>query len=91
MAGVQHDDVAFAALSDVKEREHELEKRGSSEDQVSSHNDLHGLDDVHEGLTFPTEEERQTLRRIADTIPWNAYREFPALLISLIDSPCTSS
>ncbi|PPQ64967.1 hypothetical protein CVT24_008155 [Panaeolus cyanescens] len=30
-------------------------------------------DDVHAGLTFPTEEEKATLRRIPDTIPWNAY------------------
>lgn len=32
------------------------------------------LDIIHDGLVFPTEEEKQTLRRISDTIPWNAYR-----------------
>jgi POT family proton-dependent oligopeptide transporter len=31
------------------------------------------LDGIHDGLEFPTEEERLTLRRVADTIPWNAY------------------
>ncbi|KAG5637406.1 hypothetical protein H0H81_004664 [Sphagnurus paluster] len=30
-------------------------------------------DGIHDGLVFPTEEERLTLRRVADTIPWNAY------------------
>jgi POT family proton-dependent oligopeptide transporter len=30
-------------------------------------------DDVHAGLEFPTEEERLTLRRVADTLPWSAY------------------
>ncbi|KAJ7110640.1 peptide transporter PTR2A, partial [Mycena epipterygia] len=30
-------------------------------------------DDVHAGLIFPTEEERATLRRVSDSIPWNAY------------------
>lgn len=34
------------------------------------------LDGIHDGLEFPTEEEKATLRRVADTIPWNAYREF---------------
>ncbi|KAG6884583.1 hypothetical protein C0993_009830 [Termitomyces sp. T159_Od127] len=31
-------------------------------------------DGVHGGLVFPTEEEKQTLRRVSNTIPWNAYR-----------------
>ncbi|KAF5372369.1 hypothetical protein D9615_009259 [Tricholomella constricta] len=31
------------------------------------------LDGIHDGLVSPTEEERATLRRVADTIPWNAY------------------
>jgi POT family proton-dependent oligopeptide transporter len=45
----------------------------------SLQNDLeveHELDGIHDGLEFPTEEERATLRRIPDTIPWNAYCEF---------------
>lgn len=32
-------------------------------------------DGVHDGLEFPTGEEKITLRRVADTIPWNAYRK----------------
>ena len=31
-------------------------------------------DGIHDDLEFPTEEERRTLRRVADTIPWNSYR-----------------
>jgi len=31
------------------------------------------LDGIHDGLVFPTEEERMTLRRVSDFIPWNAY------------------
>ncbi|KAK0199819.1 POT family-domain-containing protein [Desarmillaria ectypa] len=31
------------------------------------------LDGIHDGLEFPTEEEIDTLRRVSDTIPWNAY------------------
>ncbi|TEB30750.1 PTR2-domain-containing protein [Coprinellus micaceus] len=30
-------------------------------------------DPDHEGLEFPTDEEKATLRRVSDTIPWNAY------------------
>ena len=40
------------------------------------------LDSVHDGLEFPTQEERVTLRRVPDSIPWNAYRtsySFPLL------------
>ena len=35
----------------------------------------HELDGIHDGLDFPSEHERQTLRRVADTVPWNAYRK----------------
>ncbi|KAH9478248.1 putative peptide transporter ptr2 [Psilocybe cubensis] len=31
------------------------------------------LDGIHDGLVFPTEEERATLRRVPDTIPWSSY------------------
>ncbi|KAJ7076586.1 peptide transporter PTR2A [Mycena belliarum] len=40
---------------------------------------LHDTDGIHDGLVRPTEEERLTLRRVADTIPWNAY------LIALVE------
>ncbi|KAF8805077.1 peptide transporter PTR2A [Phlegmacium glaucopus] len=49
---------------DEKVLEHENEKSISSD---------HELDGIHDSLTFPTEEERATLRRVPDSIPWNAY------------------
>jgi len=30
-------------------------------------------DGIHDALEFPTEKEKLELRRVADTIPWNAY------------------
>lgn len=41
----------------------------------SSDNGLE-LDGIHDGLVFPTDEEIATLRRVADKIPWGAYRMF---------------
>jgi len=35
------------------------------------------LDGIHDGLIFPTEDERLTLRRVPDSIPWNTYCKFP--------------
>ncbi|KAJ7686007.1 peptide transporter PTR2A [Mycena rosella] len=34
---------------------------------------VHELDGIHDGLEFPTDEERATLRRVSDTLPWNTY------------------
>ncbi|KAJ7659102.1 peptide transporter PTR2A [Mycena polygramma] len=34
---------------------------------------LHEIDGIHDGLVCPTDEERETLRRVGDVIPWNAY------------------
>lgn len=45
----------------------------------SSSKDEPELDNVHDGLEFPTEEERLTLRRVADSVPWNSY------LIALVE------
>ena len=36
-------------------------------------------DGIHDGLEFPTDEERETLRRVPDSIPWAAYRAFFSL------------
>lgn len=33
------------------------------------------LDEIYDELQVPTEEDKATLRRIPDSIPWNAYRE----------------
>jgi proton-dependent oligopeptide transporter, POT family len=68
MAGLQHDDVDF--VSDVK--------AGYSEKKLASEDDhaLSELDGIHDGLEFPTEEEKRTLPRVPDAIPWNAYCMF---------------
>lgn len=42
------------------------------------------LHDPHAGLVFPTEEELHSLRRISDSIPWNAYRRFILYLFIFI-------
>lgn len=102
MAGIQHDDNAFAAISeaehsrvephpvvDEKHSDHApvatsaLEPRASNiahpvdekldVDSSSASDADQELDADHEGLEFPTDEEKKTLRRVADTIPWNAY------------------
>jgi hypothetical protein len=41
-----------------------------------SPSNLHEIDGIHDGLVRPTEEELATLRRVGDSIPWNAYRMF---------------
>lgn len=75
MAGIQHDDAVFAAVSDMKK--YESDEKHNSSSELS-----HELDGIHDGLEFPTEEERVTLRRVSDTIPWNAYCTQPSMLIT---------
>uniref|UniRef100_A0A8H7XYY1 Uncharacterized protein n=1 Tax=Psilocybe cubensis TaxID=181762 RepID=A0A8H7XYY1_PSICU len=66
MSAIQHDDQAVVAYADDKKHDsiHSSEKQSELE---------HELDGIHDGLEFPTEEERATLRRIPDSVPWNAY------------------
>lgn len=75
MSGIQHDDGALVAISEVKhahvDEKRDVESRSTSDSEPE-------LDGIHDGLEFPTEEEKLTLRRVADTIPWNAYREWRA-------------
>ncbi|PPR01223.1 hypothetical protein CVT26_015298 [Gymnopilus dilepis] len=70
MSAIQHDDVGLVALADVKKHDAE----SSQQSEVD-----HEYDEIHEGLEFPTEEERATLRRVPDSLPWNAY------LISIVE------
>lgn len=72
MAGLQTDKDIIAGLAEAKRDEYELEKKGVSPPS-SAHS--HELDGVHDGLEFPTEEEKKTLRRVADSLPWAAYCE----------------
>jgi len=48
-----------------------IDEKAGSIDNVPSKEEEY--DEVHAGLEFPTEEEIVTLRRVCDTIPWNAY------------------
>ncbi|ESK96752.1 oligopeptide transporter [Moniliophthora roreri MCA 2997] len=70
MAGIaQVEALEIAAEGHVKEHEFKDEK-ASIRDSSSLE---HVLDGIHDGLEFPTEEEKLTLRRVADLMPWNAY------------------
>lgn len=81
MAGLQTDDAVFAGYAEAERDQYILEKKlGASHDHIVSEAASHDLDGIHDGLEFPTDEERETLRRVPDYIPWNAYREFPFAL-----------
>ncbi|PIL27553.1 transporter [Ganoderma sinense ZZ0214-1] len=70
MAGLQADKDIIAGLAEAQRDEVELEKKGIS---PTSSTHSHDLDGIHDGLEFPTEEEKKTLRHVADTLPWAAY------------------
>ena len=74
MAGLQADRDIVAGLAEAKHAEYELEKKGLSP-AASSHEQE--LDGIHDGLEFPTEEEKHTRRRVPDQVPWSAYCEHP--------------
>lgn len=77
MAGFQTDVDAFAGIAHA---EGQLSQRKSHILESDASHDHKGdpeapvEDGIHDGLEFPTEEEKKTLRRVADAIPWNAYR-----------------
>ncbi|KAJ7662520.1 POT family-domain-containing protein [Mycena polygramma] len=71
MAGLQTDVGAIAAQSEALAFDDK--KALSEEKSFDSHSEEHENDGVHDGLIFPTEEERLTLRRVSDKVPWNAY------------------
>ncbi|ESK92850.1 oligopeptide transporter [Moniliophthora roreri MCA 2997] len=78
MAGLQVDTVAeLAATHEVAYHEVEIKKQQPEVDYSSSEKsgviDEHELDGIHSGLVFPTEEEKATLRRISDKVPWTAF------------------
>ncbi|TFK82817.1 oligopeptide transporter [Polyporus arcularius HHB13444] len=70
MAGLQADRDIIAGLAEANHVEYELEKKGISH-STSSHE--HELDGIHDGLEFPTDEEKRTLRHVSDAVPWSAY------------------
>lgn len=77
MAGLQADKDILAGLAEAKRDEAEYEKQ-NIDDSTSQE---HELDGIHDGLEFPTKDERHTLRRVSDSIPWSAYRESSPLTV----------
>ncbi|KAJ7134113.1 POT family-domain-containing protein [Mycena filopes] len=71
MAGLQTDVGAVAATGELLK--HHPEKANSDEKSFDGASEELVADGIHDGLVFPTEEEKLTLRRVSDTIPWNAY------------------
>ncbi|KAF7301619.1 hypothetical protein MIND_00727400 [Mycena indigotica] len=73
MAGLQTDTDAIIAQAHVlKEEKAELELAFDTKSLTESA-PLEMNDGVHDGLEFPTDEERATLRRVSDSLPWNVY------------------
>ncbi|KAG7095190.1 hypothetical protein E1B28_005967 [Marasmius oreades] len=74
------DRTEFAAVHEASlHDEAEIKKDNSNSPLSSSSADEPELDGIHDGLEFPTDEERLTLRRVADSVPWNSY------LIALVE------
>jgi len=72
MAGHGLDD-PIAALGEVHKSEFEDEKKDPFNDNAASSIESHNIESIHDALQFPNEHERETLRRVSDSIPWNAY------------------
>jgi len=78
MAGLQADMDALAGIAHAKQQLSPEKSHTLDSDSSRDHEGDLGApvqDGIHDGLEFPTEEERKTLRRVADAIPWNAYRQ----------------
>ena len=88
MAGLQTDDAILAGYAEADRDQYILEKKlgSGSHDHIISEA-TQELDGIHDGLEFPTDEERDTLRRVSDSIPWNAYRTSASLHVSTGQSP----
>lgn len=78
MAGLQTDVDPLAAIAYAEK--HLAQRKSHTLNSDYSHDrkddpEIPVQDGIHDGLEFPTEHERHTLRRVADTIPWSAYRK----------------
>ncbi|KAI0777719.1 oligopeptide transporter [Trametes elegans] len=76
MAGLQADRDILAGLAEAHRDEVEFDKQQLAFDKKlleSTTSQEHELDGIHDGLEFPTPEERATLRRVCDAVPWPAY------------------
>jgi len=86
MSGPQGDEATASIY--VQDRGSKSQERSSNSHVV--HN-LIELDGIHDGLTFPTEEEKKNLCRIPDSIPLNVYREPTAMNLARIANAFASS
>lgn len=75
MPGLQPDTAEIIGAQQAVQHEYELKKEHPELEDASSggYLDHDDPDGDHDGLEFPTEEERLTLRRVSDTIPYAAY------------------
>ncbi|KAJ3568429.1 hypothetical protein NP233_g5723 [Leucocoprinus birnbaumii] len=81
MPAGQQDENAIAAIDEAKHVEAVDHEKRSLESRSGSNAEIeHELDGIHDGLEFPTEKEKRTLRRVADSIPWQVY------MIALVQS-----
>ena len=51
---------------------------------------LHDLDNADDELIYPTDEEKEQLRRVSDTLPWGAYRKQISVCYSSYLCTCVS-
>ncbi|EIN04582.1 PTR2-domain-containing protein [Punctularia strigosozonata HHB-11173 SS5] len=70
MAGLEPDRAIPIGVAEAAKDEVEFEKKGIRHSESDSG---YEVDHAHEGLEFPTEEEKLTLRRVSDSLPWAAY------------------
>lgn len=78
MAGLQTDMDALAGNAHAEKQMSPEKSHTFDSDSLPYHKgdpEARVQDGIHDGLDFPTEEEKKTLRRVADAIPWNAYRQ----------------
>lgn len=83
MSGLDHEADRAAAVATAQQDAAFEKKAMDDAHSVSSvSHDAYVPDGIHDGLTFPTKDERATLRRVSDRIPWNAYCRSRLLLRS---------
>ena len=88
MAGLQTDDAILAGYAEADRDQYIMEKKfgSGSHDHIISET-TQELDGIHDGLEFPTDEERDTLRRVSDSLPWSAYCECSSCSLSSVLPP----
>ena len=77
MAGLDKDAAIIVTLGEADKEQFGNEKKlqvGAQHSDDSVPEDIES-DGIHDGLVFPTDEERATLRRVSDHIPRSAYRQ----------------